>query len=179
MKLVISLSALSLTLMACGTDDAADNPTPENEQEVVKKETVENKPDEEQELEEEKNWQEEKIRFVTKSIDELYNFDNESYDERNQKLLNNFTKERANELTNLETLDSAIDFESTGEIDNVYQDIAEENRFVVEAEMSFQVEDNEATIFRNLIILTIDEGTKEYRITEMETVPVQRPSMVP
>lgn len=183
LKFLLSLSTLSVYLMACGTNEPVENSAenaPEEVTEEAQVENVEANLAEEQDLVKEENeQQEEKVRFIRQSIDDLYNYDNKSYDDRNQKLLENFIQERANEISNFETLDSATDFVSTVEIDNVYSDIADNNRFVVEGEMSFQVEDNEATIYRNVIILAIEERADEYRITEMETVPVPRPTMVP
>ena len=166
---------LSASLAGCGdsnTDSA--NEAGNNVEEIA--EATQN---EEVQAEEETNKNEEKIRFVTKSIDDLYNFDHTSYDVRNDKIQENFTTERVNEITSLETLDSAIDFVSTVEITEVYQDIANENQFAVEGKMSFQVEDNEATIFRNILTLTIEERDGQYLISEIEMVPIQNPSMIP
>lgn len=174
-QVAFSILFLSASLVGCGdsnTDSA--NEAGNNVEEIA--EATQN---EEVQAEEETNKNEEKIRFVTKSIDDLYNFDHTSYDVRNDKIQENFTNERVNEITSLETLDSAIDFVSTVEITEVYQDIANENQFAVEGKMSFQVEDNEATIFRNILTLTIEERDGQYLISEMEMVPIQNPSMIP
>ena len=174
-QVAFSILFLSASLVGCGdsnTDSA--NEAGNNVEEIA--EATQN---EEVQAEEETNKNEEKIRFVTKSIDDLYNFDHTSYDVRNDKIQENFTIERVNEITSLETLDSAIDFVSTVEITEVYQDIANENKFAVEGKMSFQVEDNEATIFRNILTLTIEERDGQYLISEMEMVPIQNPSMIP
>lgn len=174
-QVAFSILFLSASLVGCGdsnTDSA--NEAGNNVEEIA--EATQN---EEVQAEEETNKNEEKIRFVTKSIDDLYNFDHTSYDVRNDKIQENFTIERVNAITSLETLDSAIDFVSTVEITEVYQDIANENKFAVEGKMSFQVEDNEATIFRNILTLTIEERDGQYLISEMEMVPIQNPSMIP
>lgn len=168
-QVAFSILFLSTSLVGCGdsnTDSA--NEASNNVEEITADETAE-----------EANKNEEKIRFVTKSIDDLYNFDHTSYEVRNDKIQENFTIERINEITSMETLDSAIDFVSTVEITEVYQDIANENQFAVEGKMSFQVEDNEATIFRNILTLTIEERDGQYLISEMEMIPIQNPSMVP
>ena len=179
-QVAFSILFLSASLVGCGdsnTDSA--NEAGNNVEEIAENETSEVVQDEEIQTEKEANKNEEKIRFVTKSIDDLYNFDHTSYDVRNDKIQEIFTIERFNAITSLETLDSAIDFVSTVEITEVYQDIANENQFAVEGKMSFQVEDNEATIFRNILTLTIEERDGQYLISEMEMVPIQNPSMIP
>ena len=184
-QVAFSILFLSASLVGCGDSNtesankAGNNIEEIAENEIVENETSEVVQDEEIQTEKEANKNEEKIRFVTKSIDDLYNFDHTSYDVRNDKIQENFTIERVNEITSLETLDSAIDFVSTVEITEVYQDIANENKFAVEGKMSFQVEDNEATIFRNILTLTIEERDGQYLISEMEMVPIQNPSMIP
>lgn len=179
-QVAFSILFLSASLVGCGDSNTESaNEAGNNVEEIAENETSEVVQDEEIQTEKETNKNEEKIRFVTKSIDDLYNFDHTSYDVRNDKIQENFTIERVNEITSLETLDSAIDFVSTVEITEIYQDIANENQFAVEGKMSFQVEDNEATIFRNILTLTIEERDGQYLISEMEMVPIQNPSMIP
>lgn len=184
-RLILSSLLLSVSLVACGNEEnpmneiTADSEEIEEKKEEVSKETVSKKGNNPAEIEDEITKNEEKIRFVTNSINDLFNFDNITYDERNEKIQENFTVERVNEITSMETLDSAIDFVSIVDITAIYQDIANEDQFVIEGEMSFQVEDNEATIFRNILTLRIEERDSRYLISEMEMVPIQNQSMIP
>lgn len=182
---ILSSLLLSVSLVACGNEEKPTNGTAvdveetEEIKEEVSKENVPEQGNKTEKIEDETTKNEEKIRFVTNSINDLFNFDNTTYDERNEKIQENFTVERVNEITSMETLDSAIDFVSIVDITEIYQDIANEDQFAIEGEMSFQVDDNEATIFRNILTVTIEERDGEYLISEMEMVPIQNQSMIP
>lgn len=181
-QLILSSLLLSVSLVACGNEDKPTNKTAvdvEETEEIKEEVSKENVPEQGKKTEDETAKNEEKIRFVTNSINDLFNFDNTTYDERNEKIQENFTVERVNEITSMETLDSAIDFVSTVDLTEIYQDIANEDQFAIEGEMSFQVDDNEATIFRNILTLTIEERDGQYLISEMEMVPIQNQSMIP
>lgn len=184
-QFILSFLLLSVSLVACGNEEKPTNETAvdveetEEIKEEVSKENVPEQGNKTEKTEDETTKNEEKIRFVTNSINDLFNFDNTTYDERNEKIQENFTVERVNEITSMETLDSAIDFVSTVDLTEIYQDIANEDQFAIEGEMSFQVDDNEATIFRNILTLTIEERDGQYLISEMEMVPIQNQSMIP
>lgn len=172
------ISILFFTIFIIFTLGACQNNTSENNTEETSSEisTHENNSSVKAEEEDET---EKKTRFIEEAFTTLLNYDNETYNERNSKIGQYFTNETLEGLIGYEHLDDNTNYVSTIEIANYYQNVGDSNSFVIEADTSFQVDENEPTQLTNIYEITLTEKDGQYLIDSVETTPKQPQTMIP
>lgn len=122
---------------------------------------------------------EKKTQFIAEAFSTLLNYDNDTYNERNSKIDQYFTQETLDGLIGYEHLDDTTQYVSTIEITDYYQNVGDNNRFVLTADTTFQVDENQPTELTNIYEIQLIEKDGQYLIESVETTPKQQQTMIP
>lgn len=122
---------------------------------------------------------EKKTQFIAEAFSTLLNYDNSTYDERNSKINQYFTQETLDGLIGYEHLDDTTQYVSTIEITDYYQNVGDNNRFVLTADTTFQVDDNQPTELTNIYEIQLIEKDGQYLIESVITTPKPQQTMIP
>lgn len=122
---------------------------------------------------------EKKTQFIAEAFSTLLNYDNSTYDERNSKINQYFTQETLDGLIGYEHLDDTTQYVSTIEITDYYQNVGDNNRFVLTADTTFQVDENQPTELTNIYEIQLIEKDGQYLIESVITTPKPQQTMIP
>ncbi len=122
---------------------------------------------------------EKKTKFIEEAFTTLLNYDNSTYDERNSKINNYFSVEALDGLIGYEHLHDDTNFVSTIEISNYYQNVGDTDSFVITADTTFKVDDNDSTSLTNIYEINLIEQDGNYLIDSVITTPKQQQTMIP
>lgn len=170
------ISILFFTVLMLGACQSANN-AKERSDETSSVETVQDDSSSVKAKEQEER--EKKSRFIEEAFSTLLNYDNSTYDERNSKINNYFSTEALEGLIGYEHLDDSANYVSKIEISDYYQNVGDENSFVIVADTSFKVYENEPTQLTNIYEITLAEKDGKYLIDSVATTPKQQQTMIP
>lgn len=168
-SLLTILTATTLTIVGCSNNQNQEE-KPQTEETTKNSEQTDTAQAQESSQDTERQTQ-----FIQEAFDTLLNYDNETYEQRNEQVNDYFTVEALEAMIGYEHIDPQVTFNSSTTNEKVYQSLQSDNGFIYITDISFQVEDNPTNPIKNIYEFELIENNNEYRIDNVQVYaqPIQ------